>query len=200
MAGMPALPRLARPDARSSAKRRPGRTRSRGKALRAERSKWRVSPLTSRSTGRDGSGPVLRPDAIATYCLPLTSRHGRRREDVLLELLRGPSSPSKGDEATIDTISRGPEAAPDRSRFLVQPERAEDSSQKRTDGAGHILTGPVAVSSAEPGPGGRSAVTQTADGSRGIHSSREDNWSRVNTRASARRALNHWLQFSGRVP
>jgi hypothetical protein len=30
-----------------------------------------------------------------------------------------------GDEVAIDTISCGPEVAPDRSRFHVQPERAE---------------------------------------------------------------------------
>ena len=70
---------------------------------------------------------------------------------------------------TIDTISCGPEVAPDRSRFRVQPELAEVHAKSERMVPGHILTGPVAVSSAEPGLAADLRVTQTVNGSKGIH-------------------------------
>jgi hypothetical protein len=97
-------------------------------------------------------------------------RHGRRREDVLLEFLRGQTAPRpRYREITIDTISYSPEVVPDRSRFHVQPELAEVHAKKRTDGAGHILAGPVAVSSAELGLAADLRVMQRVNGSKGIH-------------------------------
>src|SRR6201997_902926 len=58
---------------------------------------------------------------------------------------------ARGDEGTIDTISGGPEVGTDRSRVHVPPEHADVHARSERMGAGHILTGPVAVTGAEPG-------------------------------------------------
>ena len=58
---------------------------------------------------------------------------------------------ASGDEVTIDTISGGPEVVPDRNRFHVPPELAEVHARSERMVPGHILTGPVAVTGAEPG-------------------------------------------------
>src|SRR5580700_6898263 len=56
-----------------------------------------------------------------------------------------------GDEVTIETISGGPDVVPDKSRFHVPPELAEVHAKNERMVPGHILTGPVAVTGAEPG-------------------------------------------------
>jgi acetamidase/formamidase len=58
---------------------------------------------------------------------------------------------ASGDEATIDTISGGPEVVPDRSRFHIPPEMSEVHAKSDRMVPGHILTGPIAVDGAEPG-------------------------------------------------
>jgi acetamidase/formamidase len=56
-----------------------------------------------------------------------------------------------GDEVTIDTISGGPDVVPDRSKFHVPQELLEVHARDERMLPGHILTGPIAVRSAEAG-------------------------------------------------
>ena len=58
---------------------------------------------------------------------------------------------ASGDEVTIDTISGGPDAVPDRTKFHVPPEMDTVHAKSERMLPGHILTGPVAVEGAEPG-------------------------------------------------
>ena len=58
---------------------------------------------------------------------------------------------ASGDEVTIDTLSGGPDAVPDRTQFHVPPELAEVHAKSERMLPGHILTGPVAVEGAQPG-------------------------------------------------
>ena len=58
---------------------------------------------------------------------------------------------ASGDEVTIDTISGGPDAVPDKKQFHVPPEMAEVHAKSERMLPGHILTGPVAVEGALPG-------------------------------------------------
>ncbi len=58
---------------------------------------------------------------------------------------------ASGDEVTIDTITGGPETVPDKSRFHVPPELFEVHARNERMVPGQILTGPVAVTGAEPG-------------------------------------------------
>jgi len=56
-----------------------------------------------------------------------------------------------GDEVTVDTISGGPDALPDPSKFHIPPEMFEVHAKNERMVPGHILTGPIAVDGAEPG-------------------------------------------------
>ena len=56
---------------------------------------------------------------------------------------------ASGDEVTIDTVSGGPDAVPDRA--ISRPARAARDPRSASGSAGHILTGPVAVEGAAPG-------------------------------------------------
>jgi acetamidase/formamidase len=58
---------------------------------------------------------------------------------------------ASGDEVTVDTISGGPEALPDRDRFIILPEQLEVHAKNERMVPGHILTGPIAIDDAEPG-------------------------------------------------
>ena len=58
---------------------------------------------------------------------------------------------TSGDEVTIETVSGGPEVVPDKSKFHIPPELAEIHAKCERQLQGHILTGPVAVTGAEPG-------------------------------------------------
>jgi acetamidase/formamidase len=58
---------------------------------------------------------------------------------------------ASGDEVTIETVSGGPEVVPDRAKFHVPPELVEIHAKCERQLQGHILTGPIAVSGAEPG-------------------------------------------------
>ena len=56
-----------------------------------------------------------------------------------------------GDEVTVDTISGGPDVVPEKTKFHVPPELFEVHARSERMVPGHILTGPIAVKSAEPG-------------------------------------------------
>lgn len=58
---------------------------------------------------------------------------------------------ASGDEVTIETVSGGPDVVPDRGKFVVPPELDDIHAKCERMVPGHILTGPIAVSGAEPG-------------------------------------------------
>src|ERR1700685_3754625 len=58
---------------------------------------------------------------------------------------------ASGDEVTVDTISGGSAVVPAPSRFHVPPELADVHAKNERMVPGHILTGPIAVTGAEPG-------------------------------------------------
>lgn len=58
---------------------------------------------------------------------------------------------ASGDEVTIETVSGGPDVVPDRGKFYVPPELDDIHAKCERMVPGHILTGPIAISGAEPG-------------------------------------------------
>jgi len=55
-----------------------------------------------------------------------------------------------GDTLTLNTVSGGPDILPDNS-FEILPEHLEIHDKVTPGGAGHIMTGPVAIRGAQPG-------------------------------------------------
>ena len=55
------------------------------------------------------------------------------------------------DEVSVDTISGDPDVLPDKGKFHIPPELFEVHAKNERMLPGHILTGPIAVQSAEPG-------------------------------------------------
>ena len=55
-----------------------------------------------------------------------------------------------GDTLTLNTVSGGPDILPDNS-FEILPEHLEIHDNVTPGGAGHIMTGPVAIRGAKPG-------------------------------------------------
>jgi acetamidase/formamidase len=56
-----------------------------------------------------------------------------------------------GDTVTLHAVSGGPDIRPEGDGFEILPEHREIHDKLTAGGAGHIMTGPVAVRGAEPG-------------------------------------------------